>query len=278
MGRINAWSGEIELPSGKRLWAEVRAEAGVGGTLEVQIEGEPAAFQRTVLLEELVRLLLAELLERRGGIVEIRRRLGHAGGEPLFAGVDRVAAAFRALPPSPAPRVNLDAAGPLKDAIRAFAVGAPGGEPSGKAEEALDDLQRALHPREFRGAPERVPAAPARANGASAALCEALAEDTRRLRIAAEAYFGGDFRAPHEPYTGATSGEESARLERVKTDRRAIEVLAGRPIDWGDGLDADLRPVAPPEGEGKTARPGRRETRDEEPDHEHPVIGTGGAT
>ena len=79
----------------------------------------------------------------------------------------------------------------LVAAIRAITVEAPDDRPNGPAEQALLDLEKALDP--------RVGCAGLNAaREAAAALCEALADDTRALRIAAEAYFGGDFRAPQE--------------------------------------------------------------------------------
>lgn len=78
----------------------------------------------------------------------------------------------------------------LAQAIRAFTVEAPDDQPNGPAEKALLDLEAALA-----GYPWRNPAIDA-ARDAAARLCEALADDTKRLREAAEAYFGGDFTKP----------------------------------------------------------------------------------
>lgn len=83
-----------------------------------------------------------------------------------------------------------DRAASLIKAIRAITVDMPDDQPSGEAERQLIRLEKAVEalPRGARGA--------AAVCDAAAKLCEALADDTRRLRIAAESYFGGDFRSP----------------------------------------------------------------------------------
>jgi hypothetical protein len=36
---------------------------------------------------------------------------------------------------------------------------------------------------------------------------------------------------------------DPAHLERVRQNRKTAEAEAGGPIPWGDGLDADLKPI-----------------------------------
>lgn len=67
----------------------------------------------------------------------------------------------------------------LKAAIRAITVDLPDDQPNGAVELAIDLLSKMEHSSE--------------ANEQLAALCNALADETRALRLAAEAYFGGDF-------------------------------------------------------------------------------------
>lgn len=77
-------------------------------------------------------------------------------------------------------------------AIRAFTVEAPDDQPNGKAEKALRDLDEALNPGRW---PKETFGGLAKACDAAANLNEALADNVRALRIAAEEFFGGDFRA-----------------------------------------------------------------------------------
>ena len=97
--------------------------------------------------------------------------------------------------------IEHDEGATLKAAIRAFTVEADGDKPNGRAEAAIDLLSRLLDPRAWPGLTGGQLAILAQANGAAAALCMALADDTEALRAAAEAYFGGDFRreAPDAP-------------------------------------------------------------------------------
>jgi hypothetical protein len=78
-------------------------------------------------------------------------------------------------------------AGALMRAIRAFTVDAPNDQPNGPAERALVRLGDALDAADWPGSRE--------ARVAYSELCERSADDIRDLRIAAETYFGGDFRA-----------------------------------------------------------------------------------
>lgn len=83
---------------------------------------------------------------------------------------------------------STDAAVALIAEIRVSTVEAPNGQPNGKAEAALAHLGAAIEEghltvarRSFR------------------VLCGALSDETKALRIAAEAFFGGDFRKPGAP-------------------------------------------------------------------------------
>lgn len=113
------------------------------------------------------------------------------------ARADAAAAALsRAEPPRPPPVVA-----DLVAAIRAFTVDMPDDQPNGEAERHLLRLNAALDPEHWRRTSRALSSAAgerllSEANGAAAAMCEALADDTQRLREAAEAFFGGDFRAP----------------------------------------------------------------------------------
>ena len=80
-------------------------------------------------------------------------------------------------------------------AIRAFTVDMPNDEPNGPRERQLEVLGQALERGDLRIA--------RRAYGL---MCEAGADDTRTLRVAAEAHFGGDFRAA--PTSCATKEEQ----------------------------------------------------------------------
>lgn len=82
-------------------------------------------------------------------------------------------------------------------AIRAITVDLPDDQPNGPAERALLHLQDMLDPGywpwgDVAACQRRL----SQVNGAMAELCEALANETRDLRVAAEAHFGGDFRKP----------------------------------------------------------------------------------
>lgn len=74
----------------------------------------------------------------------------------------------------------------LTSAIRAFTVDGP--EPNGPAEQAMLELGKACERRDWHGV-----------NTHAAVYCDAMADLTRELRIAAEEYFGGDFRKPVGP-------------------------------------------------------------------------------
>ena len=82
-------------------------------------------------------------------------------------------------------------------AIRAITVDMPNDQPNGPAERALLNLEAMLDPSGWKwGDGDTCRRRLANVNEAMAQLCEALAADARRLRIAAEAHFGRDFRAP----------------------------------------------------------------------------------
>lgn len=83
--------------------------------------------------------------------------------------------------------------GALEAAIRAITVEAADDEPNGPAESAMLHLERALDPDSWHASAE---ARVEHAREAAEALCVALADETKRLREAAEAFFGGDFRKP----------------------------------------------------------------------------------
>lgn len=88
----------------------------------------------------------------------------------------------------------------LKKAIRAITVDLPDDEPNGEAERQLLRLEAAVE-----HLTTWAPTNPAMArrlsmvSDAAAKLCAALADDTKKLREAAEAYFGGDFSKPDAP-------------------------------------------------------------------------------
>ncbi len=73
----------------------------------------------------------------------------------------------------------------LRTAIRVFTVEAPNDEPNGDTERYLQQLQEALDGGSM-----------ARALAALTMMRNALSDDTKALRVAAERFFGGDFRAP----------------------------------------------------------------------------------
>jgi len=73
----------------------------------------------------------------------------------------------------------------LVSAIRVLTVDMPNGEPNGPEEEAVDRLGNALERGDL-----------AAAGDAYIDMLEASADNLQRLREAAEAVFGGDFRAP----------------------------------------------------------------------------------
>lgn len=87
----------------------------------------------------------------------------------------------------------------LQRAIRAITVDKLDDSPNGPAERALDDLVCALSPDIWH---ESDAARVLLAREAAARMCEAMADDTKRLREAAEAFFGGDFRAPPDDPSG----------------------------------------------------------------------------
>jgi hypothetical protein len=85
----------------------------------------------------------------------------------------------------------------LRAAIRTFTVDMPGGEPNGETERQIECLMQAMDPRKWRKMPQREwLRLLSEANGAAAAMCEEMAKDCKSLRLAAEAYFGGNFRRP----------------------------------------------------------------------------------
>lgn len=84
----------------------------------------------------------------------------------------------------------------LVDAIRTFTVEAPDDKPNGRAEAAMLYLSVTLDPKSWPGLTDEQRAVLDQANGAAAVLCSSLADDTKVLREAAEAFFGGDFRKP----------------------------------------------------------------------------------
>lgn len=73
----------------------------------------------------------------------------------------------------------------LIEAIRAMTVEAPNGRPNGKAESEMENVGSALEDGDIRSARHHY-----------RAFCSALADETKALRVAAEGYFGGDFRKP----------------------------------------------------------------------------------
>lgn len=85
---------------------------------------------------------------------------------------------------------------PLVAAIRAFTVDAPNDEPNGIVEQQIELLGALLDPKKWGHLNIEQRALLKSAHGAMAALCESLADDTKGLCVAAEAYFGGDFRKP----------------------------------------------------------------------------------
>lgn len=81
------------------------------------------------------------------------------------------------------------------NAIRRFTVEAPNDKPNGPVEEAIVGLLNSLSKSSYVAFGPR---AFNIANGWGAKLCQALADDTKELREAADAYFGGDFTKPNE--------------------------------------------------------------------------------
>lgn len=82
----------------------------------------------------------------------------------------------------------------LREAIRAFTVDLDEGQtPNGPAETALVDLLAALDPARWPDEERLWPLLRA-ANQAGVNFARASTVQTRDLRIAAEAFFGGDFR------------------------------------------------------------------------------------
>lgn len=78
-----------------------------------------------------------------------------------------------------------DQAVALIDAIRTFTVEAPGGRPNGESERRILALRNALDDGTTK-----------QAQVAFRRLMSSLAVDGKALRVAAEGYFGGDFRKP----------------------------------------------------------------------------------
>lgn len=93
----------------------------------------------------------------------------------------------------------------LASAVRRFTVDAPDDQPNGPAEQAIEELRNALDPltwgKRLAGlavspqAMDEIGRSLREANAAASRLCEALDDNTKALRLAAEAFFGGDFRA-----------------------------------------------------------------------------------
>lgn len=81
----------------------------------------------------------------------------------------------------------------ITNAIRRFTVDAPDGKPNGPVEEAINGLVDSLSLSSYKAFGPR---AFNIANGWGAKLSEAFAADTKELREAADAYFGGDFTKP----------------------------------------------------------------------------------
>lgn len=83
----------------------------------------------------------------------------------------------------------------LEKAIRAITVDAPDGQPNGEAERQLERIAWLMKP-------SNAPSGKANAAwyqamcDAFGRLCGAWADDSKRQRVAADAYFGGDFRKP----------------------------------------------------------------------------------
>lgn len=103
----------------------------------------------------------------------------------------------------------------LKQAIRAFTIEGPNDTPNGPAEEALSLLGDALEKGNLRAA-----------RACFERLCEHLADDTMALRIAAEAFFGGDFRAVQERgrYNADPVDEEEIQ-QRIAAEHHGREPL-----------------------------------------------------
>lgn len=82
----------------------------------------------------------------------------------------------------------------IRQAIRAITMDPPGDEPNSEAERQIDRLLAALNPDRWPALTIEGRAQLDEANSAAAALCDALAEECKVLRIAAEKFFGGNFR------------------------------------------------------------------------------------
>jgi hypothetical protein len=95
-----------------------------------------------------------------------------------------------------APFEHHGAAIQLRQAIRAITVDAPDDKPNGPAEAAMLYLSTILNPKLWGPMTPKQRAMLDQVNGAMATLCEALASDTKALRVAAEGFFGGDFQKP----------------------------------------------------------------------------------
>lgn len=100
----------------------------------------------------------------------------------------------------------------LCSAIRRFTVDVDGGRaPNGQAEWWLGMLVDALGRGELAAAQQCVEP-----------YLTHSADDTQELREAAEAYFGGDFRAADQPPHDDAAPEEPAEAERVPRARGSI--------------------------------------------------------
>ncbi len=158
------------------------------------------------------------LAERRLGMVLGGIR-GRVAWHESHAAEDRATAAhFRAHPAGVDPRLLAltgasvigggqadgapqpdDRATALKNAIRAITVEMPDDEPNGEAERQLLRLEAAVeHLTTWAATNPAMARRLSMVSDAAAKLCAALADDTKALREAAEAYFGVDFKAPDE--------------------------------------------------------------------------------
>lgn len=117
---------------------------------------------------------------------------------------------------------NIEARAALVRAIRAIMVDMPDGGPNGEAERQIERLSKMRN-------------LPTEALDALSGLCESLADDTRALRLAADAFFGGDFRLPAEPEPtdDATIGTAytSARLAAAVDEAHAALHEAEQSMD-----------------------------------------------
>lgn len=95
-------------------------------------------------------------------------------------------------------------------AIRRITVEMPGDQPNGPTEQALCDLERALDPKAVTTEWAKLQ----QARAAAERLSSAMADDDRRLRLAASAFFGGDFAAPDAQPSEAEVDDLVERADR----------------------------------------------------------------